>query len=865
MKKQFKKKATVKAFDEAKVIIYDIEVYPNFFSFAYYVPINGRKNVIEISPRKNQIKNLYSFLQKLEDGGWSMVGYNNSDFDWMITDWVWNQEHSFNGMRGEQIAREIYEFNDYWFNTLQKDRNKFFQYRKDNQLWQSSYRIPQIDLFKIHRLDAVKIGLKVIQFNLNCPNITTLPHPPGKVLSYSDMDEVLDYNLNNDVMGTYQFYKESNYQIDFRVAMQDLLGKNFMAASDVKIAEVWFKKELETPSDDIFITNGYEQVDDGVFEKVEEDGYINQLTNRGVETYTYVDEERIVNQTTYPNGFSLKDSLFDCIEFNSPEFKAAHKWFGEQWIYDTEGVFSKLPKEQVEGLLPYANPDTITKDGGMKKLEIMYADIPFVFGLGGIHASVESTYVCADDDYILDDRDVKSYYPSIIAGIWEVLGERFRVHPNHIGEVFCEIVKYVRDIRFKTPKSDPKNLMYKLIMNAFSFGKLNEDNSFVLDPKACMTITVNGQLMLCMLCESIFENTKHTSIIQANTDGATFRIHKSEIDIFNRLCDEWAEKTGLILEQALYDFMAINNVNHYIAKYTSDPVNEKPDSLKAKGQYLTKPTWTQDFSTLAVQKAVTTYFKDNIIPEQSIPENKNAYDFRGRIKIDKRFDLYIFNDANGDKPLFKKIGIGDRVSFQRIIKRNDVHEIMGRLNNDEDFIHYIKTDISESKNIDYDDVDMKAINRRFKSIPSRAKFLGEKFAGEVGVHDRVGKAFVRWYLDNDKKLDMELMRGKKLQTVTAYYMAKKGFYMFKETLPSEDQPLWGKFTGVQSGQKVIPCNNIDDFKFDNIDYDWYIHEAWKLITPIMPEKDKHLSPIWQAEQVRLKLVQEKLDKKTKPT
>mgnify|MGYP000518906396 CR=1 FL=1 len=101
--------------------------------------------------------------------------------------------------------------------------------------------------------------------------------------------------------------------------------------------------------------------------------------------------------------------------------------------------------------------------------------------------------------------------------------------------MFCDITKRVFEERKITPKSDPRNLMYKLIMNAFSFGKLNEANSFVYDPKTCMTITVNGQLMLCMLCEWIIEATKDTRIIQANTDGIALDIPDDEVDIVESL------------------------------------------------------------------------------------------------------------------------------------------------------------------------------------------------------------------------------------------------------------------------------------------------------------------------------------------
>lgn len=36
-------------------------------------------------------------------------------------------------------------------------------------------------------------------------------------------------------------------------------------------------------------------------------------------------------------------------------------------------------------------------------------------------------------------------------------------------------------------------------------------------------------------------------------------------------------------------------------------------------------------------------------------------------------------------------------------------------------------------------------------------------------------------------------------------------------------------TAIQAGQKVTLCNNVEEFKFDNVNLDWYIGESKKLI------------------------------------
>lgn len=36
-------------------------------------------------------------------------------------------------------------------------------------------------------------------------------------------------------------------------------------------------------------------------------------------------------------------------------------------------------------------------------------------------------------------------------------------------------------------------------------------------------------------------------------------------------------------------------------------------------------------------------------------------------------------------------------------------------------------------------------------------------------------------------------------------------------------------TKIEAGYKITICNNVEDFSFDNVDYNWYITEARKLI------------------------------------
>ena len=66
---------------------------------------------------------------------------------------------------------------------------------------------------------------------------------------------------------------------------------------------------------------------------------------------------------------------------------------------------------------------------------------------------------------------------------------------------------------------------FKLALNSV-YGKSNDINSFLYDPKFTMQITLNGQLMLTMLAESLVNYIPNVKVLQINTDGITLKIPK---------------------------------------------------------------------------------------------------------------------------------------------------------------------------------------------------------------------------------------------------------------------------------------------------------------------------------------------------
>lgn len=92
------------------------------------------------------------------------------------------------------------------------------------------------------------------------------------------------------------------------------------------------------------------------------------------------------------------------------------------------------------------------------------------------------------------------------------------LYPEHLGPIFCEVYKdEIVDPRMAAKKAGDMSISdaLKLAGNA-TYGKSNDQHSFMYDPLYTMRTTLIGQLSLTMLCEKICLEIEST-MIQVNT------------------------------------------------------------------------------------------------------------------------------------------------------------------------------------------------------------------------------------------------------------------------------------------------------------------------------------------------------------
>ena len=435
----------------------------------------------------------------------------------------------------------------------------------------------QLDLFLIHHFDnrARSTGLKVLEFNMRSDNISDLPFPVGTMLTQDQVPVLKKYN-RHDVLQTKQFYHHSTESIRFREELTARYQRDFMNHNDTKIGKDYFVMELEAA---------------------------------GVVCYDYGPQGRTPRQTRRPS-IALKDAILPWIAFQEPEFQRVLEWLKEQTITETKGVFKDVTA-RVKGF-------------------------EFVFGLGGIHGSVENEILESDEGSVIVDLDVTSYYPTL------AIANGF--YPQHLGQTFTTIYAHLFEQRKSYPKGSPENAMLKLALNGV-YGDSNNVFSVFYDPLFTMRITLNGQLLLCLLAENILFNVPGVKLIQCNTDGLTVRMPHGSSLALKMVCEHWEKLTKLTLEQMTYQKMCIRDVNNYVGQYLNGKV-------KRKGAYEYDMEWHQNHSALVVPKVAEKVLLEGAPIRETVENWPDIMDFMLRVKVPRSSNLVIEYRENGTEQQF---------------------------------------------------------------------------------------------------------------------------------------------------------------------------------------------------------------------
>lgn len=391
--------------------------------------------------------------------------------------------------------------------------------------WERERNLPDL---RMDHVDLIELSpgidsLKTYMGRLHCKKLQDLPIPPNKRLTVEEMTIIRDY-CGNDLRGTKALFLALEDQVNLRRAMSDEYGIDLRSKSDPQIAEAVISTE------------------------------ITRSTKKKPQRPPIVAKEFLY----------LKP---DFIKFKNPKFNHALEVMTKNpFSVSSSGIIS-MPKEVLS-------------------LKIPMGCSVYQMGMGGLHSSESKTHYIADEEFLVCDWDVTSYYPMIILIC--------RLFPNHIGPIFLEIFKKIVDERIDAKEKgkgpgepiqikiyQTKDGSLKIVING-SFGKLGSPYSIIYAPELMVQVTVTGQLALLMLIEEL--ESVGISIVSANTDGIVMKCPVGKEELMKEKIRNWEETTGFTMERSDYSAIYSRDVNNYIAITTKGKVKTKgcfaPGTLK---------------------------------------------------------------------------------------------------------------------------------------------------------------------------------------------------------------------------------------------------------------------------------------------
>jgi hypothetical protein len=381
-----------------------------------------------------------------------------------------------------------------------------------------------IDIMEV--IPGVRISLKKYMGIAHCPTVQDLPIDPSSDISMLDRVRLTTY-CGNDLRGTQTLFKiaiEKEW-IPLREHITETIGIDVRSKSDAQIAEAIMKARLGFKPAGRYVQSGYE--------------------------FTY--------------------RMSSCVAFQTEQLQEVQR------IVATS-PFRVLDKDQETGEID-AVTGTKLKSGikmhaDIAKIRVKLGNSVYKFGAGGLHSQEHGVYYVTDEQHVICDIDVGSFYPRIKI--------TQRLFPEQCGPQELVIYEGVYNERMEAKRAKRKKEANskKIVLNG-AFGKLGSKYSKVFyAPEHLMQITISGQLYLLMLIEAFELNG--IEVVSANTDGIVTRCHRLKIPLRNQLIKDWEVRTQMEMEFTDYKGIYLRDVNNYFAITTDGEIKRKGVFTKAE-------------------------------------------------------------------------------------------------------------------------------------------------------------------------------------------------------------------------------------------------------------------------------------------
>lgn len=243
---------------DRNVIVYDVEIFPNFFSCTLYHTELNKSVALQISVRTNELTTLIQCF-KASDIIW--CGYNNKHYDDVIINYIFDRYAYWIKSEAtyETICQELFELNNLIIYSDNPESWKKWKYGKN---------FLSFDLLTMLFSQKLRVGLKEMEITMQVKNVDEYEGDFNKDLPEDKIDRVLEYNLH-DVMNTTELLNRCQKDIDLRLGIEKEYGVNVLSMDGVSIGKEILKvkylqntgkkwediKDLRSPCDMVQLSN----------------------------------------------------------------------------------------------------------------------------------------------------------------------------------------------------------------------------------------------------------------------------------------------------------------------------------------------------------------------------------------------------------------------------------------------------------------------------------------------------------------------------------------------------------------------------------------------------------------------------------
>lgn len=391
------------------------------------------------------------------------------------------------------------------------------------RIWEVCNKFNLYDLYYEKHIDikeptpATNTSLKQFASRMHCKNLQDLPYDPHKLLTKEETQLLKKYCLN-DIIMTEELFQAIIPRLKLRRKLSDIHGVNLMSKSDAQIAD--------------------------------------KLVNIFVSKKVTINHEKGV---AYDKDFKYIAPKF--LKFKSDEFNELLNTVTNITFKIKQTKYNKKSKKnEVDGEI--VTPEELKK--GAKPIKFGHSS--YKVGMGGLHSQENYQTITPNNDQLLIDKDVTSYYPSLML--------KNGYYPPQLTSQFLQVYQDLVTERLKAKHSGDNITSdgLKIAING-AYGKLNSVWSNIYHPPTLIQITLTGQLSLLMLVEQL--EMSGISVVSANTDGVVSLVNKKDYKLFEQICDNWQRQTSLNLEDTYYSALYSVSVSDYLAVTTDQKVKKK--------------------------------------------------------------------------------------------------------------------------------------------------------------------------------------------------------------------------------------------------------------------------------------------------